>query len=223
MKSKSKTLLLFTVFSLFFVADVYSQIGLSADVMNRYVWRGADFGNSPSIQPDINYSAGNFEIGAWAAFATNGNAAGTEVDFYATYTFETGAGDFILAITDYTFPQDPEGNYFKSSSHFVEAGAGYSGTESFPVNFFTGIFLTNDDDYSIYTQIGYEVNDIELFIGLTPAKSELYGTTGAGVINTGMTVTKPLQITEQFSISLTGSLIANPNTDDFFFLFGLGF
>jgi hypothetical protein len=205
------------------ISDTVAQIGLSADVMNRYVWRGTDFGNSPSIQPDINYSAGNFEIGAWAAFATNGNPAGTEVDFYASYTFETNAGDFSLMLTDYTFPQDSEGNYFSSTSHFVEAGFGYAGTESFPLNFFTGIFFTNDDDYSIYTQLGYEISDVELFVGFTPAASELYGTSGAGVINTGMSITKPLQITDLFSISLTGTLIANPYTDDFFFLFGIGF
>jgi hypothetical protein len=223
MKLIWKAIFAFLVILSVSISDTVAQIGLSADVMNRYVWRGTDFGNSPSIQPDINYSAGNFEIGAWAAFATNGNPAGTEVDFYASYTFDTDAGSFSLSLTDYTFPQDSEGAYFSRTSHFVEAGFGYSGTESFPVNFFTGIFLTNDDDYSIYTQLGYEISDVELFVGFTPFKSELYGTGGAGVINTGMSVTKPLQVTELFSISLTGTLIANPYTDDFFFLFGIGF
>lgn len=222
-KLKLKLLFLITAGSLCLVTDAYSQVGLSAEVMNRYVWRGADFGNSPSIQPDINYTAGNFEIGTWAAFATNGNPAGTEVDFYTSYTVETGGGDVQLLLTNYTFPQDPAGNYFKKTSHFLEAGIGYSGTVSFPVNFFTGIFLTNDDDYSVYTQIGYEVNDVELFVGFTPAESALYGTTAAGIINTGIAVSRDLPVTDLFLLNLTGSVIANPYSDDLYFLFGFGF
>ncbi|MEX2346768.1 MAG: hypothetical protein WD604_14190 [Balneolaceae bacterium] len=223
MKTKLKTILLLTAGSLFLATDAWSQVGLSAEVMSRYVWRGADFGNSPSIQPDINYTSGNFELGTWAAFATNGNPAGTEVDFYSSYTFVTEGGDFQISLTDYTFPQAPSGNYFQSSSHFLEAGAGYSGTETFPVNIFTGVFLTNDDDYSVYTQIGYEVNDVELFLGFTPAESALYGTTSAGVINTGIAVGKDLPVTDLFSLNLSGAVIANPYSDDLYFLFGIGF
>lgn len=223
MKTKLKTIILLFAGSLFLFNDVFSQVSLSAEVMNRYVWRGADFGNSPSIQPDINFTAGNFEIGTWAAFATNGNPDGTEVDFYAGYTIESAAGDFSLLITDYTFPEDPMHNYFSSESHFVELGLGYSGSESLPVNFFIGTFVTNDDDNSIYSRIGYEAGDVEFFMGFTPSQSELYGTTGAAIIETGISVSKSVQITEFFSIGLTGSVIANPNTDDLYFLFGFGF
>lgn len=204
-------------------SDAIAQVGLGADVMNRYVWRGADFGNSPSIQPDINFTSGNFEIGAWAAFATNGNPDGTEVDFYTSYTFSTSRGDLSLMLTDYTFPQAPEGNYFSGSAHFLEAGFQYSGTEQFPINLFTGVFLTNDDDTSVYTQIGYGIRNVELFMGFTPSKSELYGTGKAGVIHTGISVTNPVPVTEFFSVIVNGTLAANPYSDNFFFLFGIGF
>lgn len=223
MKTDIKIILIAVAGTLFFATDAFSQINLSAGITNRYVWRGTDFGNSPSIQPDINYSAENFEIGSWAAFATNGNPAGTEVDFYTAYTFETGGGDFQLSLTDYTFPQDPEGSYFQNPSHFLEAGIGYSGTDAIPIKFFTGIFLTNDDENSIYTEIGYQISDVELFMGFTPMESGMYGTTGAGVINTGIAVTKDLPVTDLFTLGLNGSVIANPYSDNLYFLFGIEF
>lgn len=223
MKSKLKSIFLLSFFIFPLTAELKAQVTLGTDIMNRYVWRGTDFGNSPSVQPDINFSSGGFEIGAWAAFATNGNPAGTEVDLYASYTIGSSAGDFQFIITDYTFPEDPMNQYFSSSSHFVELGFGYSGTESFPVNLFIGSFVTNDDDNSIYSRIGYEVGNVEVFLGFTPAKSDLYGTTGAAVLDTGFSVSKELKISDFFSLNLIGSMIANPNTDNLYFLFGIGF
>jgi hypothetical protein len=223
MNTKLKTLLTLGIFFLLTAQDVTAQVSLGADIVNRYVWRGADFGNSPSIQPDINYSSGGFEIGTWAAFATNGNPAGTEVDFYASYTFDTDAGSFQLMLTDYTFPQAPEGNYFQSSSHFLEGGVGYGGTEKFPVSFFTGMFFTNDDDYSIYSEIGYSFKNVDLFLGGTPAASAMYATDGPAIINTGITVSKDLEVTDLFSLGLSGSVIANPYSDNLYMLFGVGF
>lgn len=223
MKTKLKSVLLLSLFVLALSPELMAQLTLGTDVMNRYVWRGTDFGNSPSVQPDINFSSGGFEIGAWAAFATNGNPAGTEVDLYASYTIGSTAGDFQFIITDYTFPEDPMNQYFSRSSHFVELGFGYSGTDSFPVNFFIGSFVTNDDDNSIYSRIGYEIGDLELFMGFTPSKSDLYGTTGAALLDVGFSVSKELKISEFFSVNLIGSMIANPNTDNLYFLFGFGF
>lgn len=223
MKNKLKILLLIIPIIMMTIPDLYAQVSLGADIMNRYVWRGADFGNSPSIQPDMNFSSGGFELGAWGAFATNGDPAGTEVDFYASYSIDTKAGSFQLLLTDYTFPQAPEGSYFQSTSHFLEAGVGYAGTEEFPISLFTGMFFTNDDDYSVYSQIGYSVNNVELFVGFTPSASALYATDGPAVINTGFTVSKDLALTELFSLGLTGSVIANPYTDNLYVLFGIGF
>ena len=39
--------------------------------MSRYIWRGTDYGHSPSIQPTLSLTAGGFEIGGWGAIATN--------------------------------------------------------------------------------------------------------------------------------------------------------
>lgn len=219
MKTYFKTV--FVLFALLFTVTQISiaQVDLGIDIMSRYVWRGTDFGGSPSLQPDISFTSGNLTIGGWAAMATNGNPAGSEIDFYASYAL----GNFSLNIADYTFPEASFGNYFEPESHFVEVGIGYSGTEVFPISITTGMFVANDDDYSIYAELGYSFSNVELFMGFTPAESAMYGTSKAGIVNTGLTASQDVQITDLFSIALSGSVIVNPYANNAFFLFGLGF
>ena len=52
------------------------ELSLGADMVSRYVWRGTDFGQSASIQPDLAYTFGGFEIGTWASYAVNPAASG---------------------------------------------------------------------------------------------------------------------------------------------------
>jgi hypothetical protein len=223
MKKIYKAFFITLTASIAYAQPVFAQANLGVDIMSRYVWRGTDFGNSPSIQPDLSYTAGNFTIGSWAAIATSGNPDGSEIDWYASYDAETDAGTFSLIITDYTFPEAPTGNYFSKSSHFVETAVAYEGTEAFPVSLFTGVFVTNDDDYSIYSEIGYSAGGIDLFMGFTPAKSALYGTGKAGVINTGIGTSREIRFNDYLSFTLIGKLAINPYANDTFFLMGFSF
>ena len=208
--------------------QVQAQFSLGVDYNSRFVWRGFDFGNSPSIQPEITFTYGGLEVGAWAAYATNGNPAGSEIDFFASYTFETGAGDFSLSLTSYTFPDDPV-DYFSSDAHFLELGLGYSTalTESWGLYLQGGMFVHNDDDNSVYGEIGFEYEaadyTLALFTGFSPKESADYGNSKFAFINTGLTLGKELKITESFSLDLSSSIIANPHARTAFFVFGFGF
>lgn len=219
MKTFFKTIFIFSALLFTVTQTTIAQIDLGIDVMSRYVWRGTDFGGSPSLQPDISFTTGNLTIGSWAAMATNGNPAGSEIDFYASYAI----GDFSINIADYTFPEASFGTYFESESHFVEVGLGYGGSVAFPISVTTGMFVTNDDDYSIYAELGYSFSNVDLFMGFTPAESAMYGTSKAGIVNTGLSASKDLNITDIFSVSLSGSVIINPYANNAFFLFGIGF
>ena len=90
--------------------DVNLNIG--SDIMSRYVWRGTDYGNSPSIQPTLSVTVKNFEIGYWGAIATN--SFYKEIDLYAKYTVK----NFSLILTDYYIPYangidaSPDNRYF---------------------------------------------------------------------------------------------------------------
>jgi len=224
----SKAFLLLSMAVLFMSAPAYAQWNLGLDIASRYVWRGFEFGNSPSLQPELSYTAGGLEVGIWGAFATSGDPDGTEVDLFASYTFETSAGDFSLMVTDYTFPVHHTGllgseTWFDSDAHFVEVGLGYEGPESLPISFFAGMFVHNDDDNSVYLELGYEIGDFGLFVGMTPMESEAYETTGPAIINMGFGTSRTVKVTDSFEFDLTSALSVNPNAENLFFVVGIGF
>ncbi|MEX2601142.1 MAG: hypothetical protein WD355_05805 [Balneolaceae bacterium] len=215
------------IIGLFFVAgEVKAQVDLGVDVMSRYVWRGFDFGDSPSIQPALTFTAGGLEFGFWGAYATNGNPAGTELDIWASYTFDTDAGSFSLYATDYTFPTHHMGGsetWFDSDAHFIELGAGYGGTDAFPVSVFAGMFVQGDDDNSVYVELGYDADPLSFFLGFTPSEAAMYATDGAGIVNLGISGAKDLEITDAFSLGLSTSLVVNPYHENAHMLFGISF
>ncbi|MEX0928652.1 MAG: hypothetical protein WD266_11475 [Balneolales bacterium] len=221
MKNIFKIILLIVCATSFAAMDAKAQTSVDLDIMSRYVWRGADFGNSPSIQPGVTYALGNLEVGGWAAIATTGNPAGSEIDWFASYGLDLGESSLAFSVTDYTFPEDPAGNYFQSEAHFIELGLGYEGPESFPVSVSAGMFVTNDDDNSIYAEIGLPVSVFDVFVGLTPAESGMYGTRKAGVINSGISTGKEIQVTDTFAFTLSSTAIMNFYDNNAFFLFGI--
>jgi hypothetical protein len=213
MKFNFKRFLLSSAFSILIPLMAHAQVDITTTVMSRYNWRGTDFGSSPSIQPTFSYTKGALSIGAWGAYATNGNAAGTEIDLYATYSM----GDFTLMVTDYTFPDAAP--FLDETQHFVELGVSYA-SESFPLTAFVGAFILNDDENSVYAELGYSLGDVGLFLGMTPQGTPMYGTSKAGIVNTGFTYSKPLVISESLTVSLTSKFIVNPYAKNGFLLFG---
>jgi hypothetical protein len=239
--------ILIIVVSLFMAGSVFSQnkvvknnpFSLSVDVMSRYVWRGSDFGNSPSIQPNIEYNKGNLTLGAWGAYATNSNYQ--EADLYITYDFS----DLLsLTLTDYFFPSSTMGdNYFDydhaTTGHIFEMSVAIDATEKFPLNFLLATNFYGDDanklhtngttngiQYSTYAELGYTFKNADAFIGFNLTKpnkargeSGFYGDS-LGVVNLGITVVKKIKISNSFTIPLSGSLIANPEAEKIFMVIG---
>ena len=87
------------LFCITFAQDVKvkksSLWAVSYDVASRYVWRGTDFGNSPSIQPTLSYTSGALTLGAWSAWQFSGQA--NKNDLYASYAL----GNYSFTLTDY--------------------------------------------------------------------------------------------------------------------------
>lgn len=209
------------VFGLVSVLPVAAQVNMNVDFMSRYVWRGADYGDSPSLQPELSYSSGGLVVGSWAAIPTNtGSPGGYEIDWFASYAIGAGTGELLLMLTDYTFPVPGAEDYFTSNAHFVEGGVEYSGFAGLPLSVFTGMFLTNDHDNSIYFELSYEPEPLGFFIGGTPMESQMYGTSGAAIINAGISAGRTLAITDTFSIDVSSNVILNPYSEDLFFLIG---
>ncbi|KPK82383.1 MAG: hypothetical protein AMS27_14605 [Bacteroides sp. SM23_62_1] len=199
-----------------------SPVDLGADLMSRYVWRGTDYGASPSIQPFIEFGLSNFSLGVWGAYTTN-NPGIQEVDLYANFTMKEL---LTISCTDYFFPDEIRGyNYYEfrkdSSAHIIEGMLKFNGTENLPLTLMAGINIYNDPDNSVYFEAGYSLSVLNLFVG---AGNGFYTTDGKfNFINIGISATKDLPITEKYSLPLSASFITNPQAGRVYLVFGVSF
>ncbi len=198
-------------------------------MVSRYVWRGADFGESAAVQPALTFAFGNFEAGAWGSYSVSASGAGAnENDLWASYTVSTDNGaSFSLGFTDYYFPApDAEHGFRNADAHTLELSLGFTGPESFPVSLYGGMLVYNDDDSSVYLEAGLPVSAIEgvdlgLVAGMVTGASGFYGTEGAGLINVGVSAGSEVEITDSFALPVSVSWIVNPDADRSFLVFGV--
>lgn len=138
-----------------------ATFSVGADLVSRYIWRGADYGNSPGIQPAVAFSVAGFKAGFWGSYGLGqyskqindtvvvnmGNYA--EFDFYLSYTLK----GFTIMAYDYFLPNslDPNsGNrYFdfknNTTGHTFEVCISWAGPEKFPLQLFAGTLVYGAD------------------------------------------------------------------------------
>lgn len=191
---------------------------IGADVVSRYVWRGTDFGESMSVQPALTLGFGGLEVGAWGSYSISASGAGAnENDIWATYTVAASNGSsFSFGFTDYYFPGPGADGFFVSDGHILELSASFSGPESFPISLYAGRMSRNDPDNSLYLEASVPVSAIEEVdlsptAGMVAGESEFYGTEGTAFVNLGISASKDLVITDEFSVPFTVSYILNAN------------
>jgi len=207
----SKKYLLTLSFILFLGIQTLKAQSLSGgvDLYSTYVWRGVAY-SGPSIQPNVEFDAGGFSLGAWGAQGFNGYQ---EMDLYTGYSFDFGLN---LGVTDYYYPGPP--TFFQKDAHAFELNGGYGiGNLSLSGNYiFAGGGSVGDD---VYFQLGYAIGEANLFIG---GGNGWHTTDGEfDIVNVGVGTTKQIKITDTFSIPLHGSVILNPNTEELYILGGI--
>jgi len=192
---------------------------IGADVVSRYVWRGAEFGDGIAAQPWLTYTFDGIgiEAGAWGSFDIDGDDA-NEVDLYVTVP----VGPVSLTVTDYYFP-DYEGgdddvfDYgHDAEEHILEASIGY---EYENLSLMAAINISGDDENSKYVEAGYGFYDKDdytatAFIG---AGDEVYTADGNAegnfnVVNVGLTVTKDI---------FSASYMINPDQETSYLVLGV--
>jgi hypothetical protein len=217
--------------------SIPAQIKIGADIYSRYIWRGVDYGNAPSFQPAISYANNGFSIGTWGAYSIGSNSVDlttgsasvfAEHDIWASYGFNVGSGSLTFSFTDYFYPSAGLKlfNYNDAGgSHVLEIGAGYSGGDAFPISLATFYNFFNDADRSVYFQASYpfalERGTMTLFAAGTPARSAWYASTGAAIINAGLTYSTSVPITEHFNLPVNASYIINPHIEQSYLIFGI--
>lgn len=206
------------------------------DLVSRYVWRGMQFGTGVQVQPYTNlvFSADNhsFKLGLWGSYDLGGKVdsidAYSEFDISFGYSFSTeNIGTFSVGAADYYFPylKIPYSNFEKDGlgGHTVEVSLGYAGPEDFPVTLLATSNVFNDlpEEKSLYFEAGYSVElnnvPISFFAGFAQGPSTWHQTYSDGVelVNLGVTASRSFEITENYAVTASVSLIRNTYLQEF--------
>lgn len=196
-----------------------AQLDFGADLVSRYIWRGADFGNAASIQPWMSFTAGGFEVGAWSSWAWNDPGA-NENDLYLSYSTDMVG----LTVTDFYFPAAPtfdDGTFgffnFDDNgdgAHYMEASGSLTAGK---FSGLVGVFFYNDPDNSVYVEGSYKVlssDDMSasLVAGLGNGMYTMDGDFNA--VQVGLSASKGRYF---------ASYIINPDTEAAWLYFGASF
>jgi len=216
-------------FIIAFTTMAFAQdVNVGADFVSRYVWRGLDIANSPSLQPSISITTSNFEVGFWGAYTLFGDkSASDEIDTWIGYSYKNDLGEFSVTVLDYYFPNAGKklGNMKNGEgSHTLEGMLSYSGQFSF----LFGFNFYNDPGNNIYVELGYPVESenisLNFFIGFTQGSKEnphYYGAETFSFINAGVKVAKEIKITEDFALPVFSTLVINPKAEIAHLVFGI--
>jgi len=199
-----------------------SPFSVGADLVSSYVWRGLKYGG-PALQPYVEFGVAGFSIGAWGSFGIGPiEEAVNEADLYAGYSFDFGLS---IGVTDYYYQGSP---YFRyntdSASHAFEGNLGYEiGGFSIAAN-----YIFNDarngagsQGGDMYFEAGYSFSYFNIFLG---AGDGWHTTDGEfNVCNIGIGASKELQITEKFALPISGTVIVNPEAEEFNLVVAISF
>ena len=214
---KKKLLIAASLFLLMAITPMVKaqEVSTGVDLYSSYVWRGTNF-SGPSIQPYIDFSAGGFSIGAWGSQGFDGFQ---EMDLYMSYGFDFGLS---LGLTDYYYPGTEFFDYStETGAHAFEINAGFEvGAVSLAANYILneagGAASAGGD---MYYEIGIAAGSVDLFLGAGDGWHTPDGE--FGVCNLGIGTSKEIQITDSFSLPVSGSAILNPTTEQFFIVVGI--
>ena len=210
-----------------------SPFSVNGDIVSRYIWRGAVASPTLNFQPAASFTLKNFTIGSWGSADILGQAK--EIDFYLSYSIM----GFSLTFSDYCWNVDKR--YFnydsENTGHVEEIGLSYE-NEIFPLKIYAGTMVYGEDkkslydpletdlkkqNFSTYFELSYtfniKQNTLMPFIGAT-LFTGMYGNDFA-VVYTGFTASRDIKITEKFSLPIFTTFAANPQTEDFFVIFGI--
>lgn len=219
-------------------AQAVPEVSVGVDLVSRYVWRGMNLGDAPSVQPSIGLAFKGWEVGTWGAYSlANEITEGDEIDFWLGYSRDLpDGGSFGLVLTDYYYPNggaklsnfqdhdDEDG----PGAHTLEIGASFTFSEAVPITLAGYMNVHNDAGNNVYLQVAYPMavgeTSLDLFLGVTPGSDEnpgYYGTDAFSVLDVGLTATKEVELSDRFSLPVSGSWIVNPNLDVAYLVVGI--
>ena len=205
------------------------DVSVGVDVVSRYIWRGIDAADAPSMQPSMTLSVRGLSVGAWGSYSLSNNLTqGDEIDLWLGYTHELSEGGSLgVLFTDYYFPNAGGGlsNYRNydtpdgPGAHVLEVGAIFT-PPSVPVSLAAYVNIYNDEGHNVFFQASYPFavggTSLTLFAAATPGSEKnpgYYGTDQFKFLHVGITAKKEVPVSDRFSLPLWISWSANPNLD----------
>lgn len=198
------------------------------DIYSSYIWRGAKFGSGPAFQPYVEFSAGDFAIGAWGSVSASSDES-MEMDLYAGYSIALGESSSLdLTLTDYYFG----GDWTEGESHYIEPMVSL-GLGDFSL---TGAYMFmpdgsldasgEEDDGDMYLEASYSFEKFSIGIGAGDGLYTLHEdgdemVDDFGICNINIGTSKEIAITDSFTLPVSGSVILNPATGGFFITVGI--
>ena len=191
------------------------NVGIDVGIGSRNIWRGLDYGASPSVWGDLSGSYKNFSIGAIGTTTLNGSKEqfGTWLELYAKYEFK----NFSFVIDDYFFfnAEDQDNDYFEYrpeyTQHLIEARVEYENQHLEALVGYVVYSHQDDNTNGVYIEATYKLNEKLSFTagGITGAQWLSFYDAG-GLTTLGINGHREVKVFGQ-SLLLNASLIFNPN------------
>lgn len=229
------------------VCQVYSQTEINATLASRYICRGSDIGDAPTIHPEISHTMGQFKIGIWAAYELSNNEHKTEtyelttdasgekvtkkiikpdetnreLDFYLKYTTQYGTS---FGLYDFYIPNGKFTDYSSTGAHILELALMQT-VKSFELDARISI---NDTDVeggqgvksnTIYLSSAYKYKNFYFFVAGGNKNFTKDG--NFNLVNTGVEYSKDVKIGDDYKINLASRFTYNPEKDLSFLTFYL--
>lgn len=208
-------------------------VNLSVSLVSSYVWRGQLFDTHPQVQPELTIGLGSLEAGLWVSKSIGDIY--TELDLFASVEI----GQVKLEVYDYFYIEQKTmqlSDYWRyqntpttDATHTFDAvltlsDPGIDGLSITASCFFAG--YDHDESrkrlYSNYIGLEYtgSFNETEFLIALGGTLSEGFYATRPAFTQLAFTAIKSVDINPQRSLSLTGTLMVNPDSGGVYFIFG---
>ena len=211
-----------------------SPFSASMELTSKYLWRGQEYGEAPTIFPTLSYATGGLSVYATGAYTFDNSWR--EADLGISYTLK----DFTLGVVDYFYPtpvgQNDQYFNFKSdeTGHMLEGCLTYA-PSSFPLTamlstFFFGADKNIDGDqaWSTYAELGYhydftETNIFSVAVGASLNKS-FYNNfeTGFSIVNIALKYQTAIPVNAKFQLPVSAQYVINPQKEKSYISFSLG-
>ncbi|WP_303922069.1 hypothetical protein [Draconibacterium sediminis] len=188
------------------------------DIYSSYLWRGAKFGTGAAFQPGVEFSAGGFAIGAWGSYST-GSEEAAEADLYMGYGFDLGENASLsFTLTDYYFPGS---DWTEGESHSFEPMVSLGvGAFTFTAAYMEGL---GDDEINgisdLYLEAAVSAGPVDITLGGGDGQYTDDG--DFNICNIMVGTSKEVQITESFTLPVSGAVMLNPSTGGFHIAVGI--